>query len=59
MESARAEYVFLLDRSGSMSGMRINKAKEALGLFLKSLPQDCYFQVYSFGSCYQKLFLKS
>jgi uncharacterized protein YegL len=59
MESARAEYVFLLDRSGSMSGMRINKAKEALGLFLKSLPQDCYFQVYSFGSSYQKLFLKS
>lgn len=56
MESAKGEYVFLLDRSGSMSGTRIEKAKQALAFFLKSLPQDSYFQIYSFGSSYTTLF---
>ncbi len=56
MDAVRGEYVFLLDRSGSMSGQAIEKAKEALILFLKSLPIDTYFQVVSFGSEDQKLF---
>lgn len=59
MEGAKGEYIFLLDRSGSMSGARIDKAKQALTFFLKSLPQDTYFQVYSFGTSFTTLFPSS
>ena len=42
-----------------MDGARINKAKEALIIFLKSLPMNCYFNIYSFGSKYNKIFEQS
>ena len=38
IENAKGEFMFLIDRSGSMGGSRIQKAKEALILFIKSLP---------------------
>ncbi|XP_061170035.1 von Willebrand factor A domain-containing protein 5A-like [Saccostrea echinata] len=53
------EFVFIIDRSGSMMGSRIEKAKEALLLMLKSLPVNCIFNVVSFGSSYSKLFTRS
>ena len=59
LKSARGEYIFVLDRSGSMLGTRVERAKKALLLFLKSLPQDSYFQIYSFGSSYSTLFTNS
>ena len=48
--------IFLIDRSGSMGGDSIKKAKEALILFLHALPMDCYFNIISFGSRFSGLF---
>ncbi|XP_031150780.1 von Willebrand factor A domain-containing protein 5A-like isoform X2 [Sander lucioperca] len=53
------EFVFLLDRSGSMDGARIKSARDTLLLLLKSLPMGCYFNIYSFGSSYEHIFPKS
>lgn len=70
VEASRAcgEFVFLVDRSGSMespmsnqnnSQLRIEAAKETLLLLLKSLPMGCYFNIYGFGSTYEKFFPES
>ncbi|XP_077750090.1 von Willebrand factor A domain-containing protein 5A isoform X3 [Canis aureus] len=62
------EFVFLMDRSGSMhcpiskqdkSQLRIEAAKETLILLLKSLPIGCYFNVYGFGTSYEAFFPNS
>ena len=63
--SPDSELIFLVDRSGSMgfgagSGKSpMEQCKDALKLFLKSLPESCLFNIVSFGSSYQKLFSKS
>lgn len=43
-------FVFIVDRSGSMSGSKMNTTNEALVLFLKSLPAGSRFDIISFGS---------
>ncbi|XP_068441101.1 von Willebrand factor A domain-containing protein 5A-like [Clinocottus analis] len=53
------EFVFLMDRSGSMQGPRIKSATDTLLLLLKSLPMGCYFNIHSFGSSYEHIFPKS
>ena len=47
-EGAGKEYIFLIDRSGSMK-YTIELAKEALILFLQSLPTGCKFNICSYG----------
>ena len=43
-------FIFLVDRSGSMQMRgRMDIAKEALTLFMRSLPEGCMFSVISFG----------
>uniref|UniRef100_A0A8C5PIL0 von Willebrand factor A domain containing 5A n=1 Tax=Leptobrachium leishanense TaxID=445787 RepID=A0A8C5PIL0_9ANUR len=62
------EFVFLMDRSGSMecamnskpnSPQRIQSAKDTLVLLLKSLPLGCYFNIFGFGSSFESFFPES
>lgn len=49
MDEFEGEILFLADRSGSMDGPKIDELKDALLVFLKSLPTKCKFNIYSFG----------
>ncbi|KAF5908291.1 von Willebrand factor A domain-containing protein 5A-like isoform X1, partial [Clarias magur] len=66
--SSCGEFVFVMDRSGSMGCQmhngqgaqeRIMCARDTLLLMLKSLPLDCYFNIYGFGSHFESFFPKS
>lgn len=59
MENVRANFMFIIDRSGSMQGERIEIAKKALELCLRSLPYDSFFNVISFGNSFTFLHPKS
>lgn len=51
------EFIFVVDCSGSMGDEnKIGLARQAMLLFLKSLPVNCYFNILRFGSDYQALF---
>jgi uncharacterized protein with von Willebrand factor type A (vWA) domain len=55
-EKARGEYIFVVDRSGSMQGDRMEMTKEVLMQVLDLLPKDSLFQIISFGTHYTQMF---
>ncbi|XP_048014651.1 von Willebrand factor A domain-containing protein 5A-like isoform X3 [Megalobrama amblycephala] len=57
--ATQGEFIFVMDRSGSMSNTRIESAKDTLLLLLKSLPMGCYFNIYGFGSRFESFYPKS
>merc|ERR1719186_1973842 len=59
LKDHQVEAVFLVDCSGSMRGQSMNLAKEALQVFLHSLPVSSYFNIILFGSSFQSLFPQS
>ncbi|XP_030363434.1 von Willebrand factor A domain-containing protein 5B1 isoform X2 [Strigops habroptila] len=56
LRKAQGEFIFLIDRSRSMSGVNINCVKDALLVILKSLMPACLFNVIGFGSTFKTLF---
>ncbi|KAM6240865.1 von Willebrand factor A domain-containing protein 5B1 isoform 2-T2 [Porphyrio hochstetteri] len=56
LRKAQGEFIFLVDRSRSMSGMNINRVKDALLVILKSLMPACLFNIIGFGSTFKTLF---
>jgi hypothetical protein len=55
----RPEIVFVCDRSGSMAGSNIKALRDALKVFLKSLPIGVKFNICSFGSHHSFLWKNS
>ncbi|HLX61619.1 MAG TPA: VIT domain-containing protein [Planctomycetota bacterium] len=53
------EFVFIIDRSGSMQGQSIARARAALLLALRSLEEGDKFNIVGFGSSYDAMFKES
>ncbi|KAL4466766.1 hypothetical protein ABPG74_010363 [Tetrahymena malaccensis] len=59
VELMKAEFLLLIDRSGSMEGSNIETAKQSLIFFLKSLPEGSIYNIISFGSDYSIMYSQS
>uniref|UniRef100_H3BGV1 von Willebrand factor A domain containing 5B1 n=1 Tax=Latimeria chalumnae TaxID=7897 RepID=H3BGV1_LATCH len=59
LKKAQGEFIFLMDRSGSMSGINISRVKDAMIVILKSLAPACLFNIIGFGSTFRTLFPSS
>ncbi|XP_029803188.1 von Willebrand factor A domain-containing protein 5B1 isoform X2 [Suricata suricatta] len=59
LRKTHGEFIFLIDRSGSMSGTNIHHVKDAMLVALKSLMPACLFNVIGFGSTFKTLFPSS
>jgi hypothetical protein len=55
MGKINCEYMFIVDCSGSMDEEnKIGYARQAMSIFLKSLPIGSYFNIFRFGSSYEQ-----
>eukprot|EP00026_Physarum_polycephalum_P021144 Phypoly_transcript_24210.p1 GENE.Phypoly_transcript_24210~~Phypoly_transcript_24210.p1 ORF type:complete len:114 (+),score=12.87 Phypoly_transcript_24210:42-344(+) len=51
----KADFIFVVDRSGSMTGQQIEDAKSALKILLRSIPEGSKFNIVGFGSTFKKM----
>jgi len=56
LQPSPVELTFLVDRSGSMSGLNLHMLKDAMAVFLRSLPSNCLLQLVEFQSNWSKCF---
>jgi hypothetical protein len=59
VDDFNGEIIFVADRSGSMGGSKMDTLRDAMTVFLKSLPKECHLNIYSFGNSYSSLWEKS
>ncbi|XP_053545827.1 von Willebrand factor A domain-containing protein 5B1 [Bombina bombina] len=59
LSKTQGEFIFLLDRSGSMSGVNITRVRDAMLVILKSLMPTSLFNIIGFGSAFKTLFPSS
>ncbi|XP_033960747.1 von Willebrand factor A domain-containing protein 5B1 [Pseudochaenichthys georgianus] len=59
LHKATRELLFLVDRSGSMSGTNIHRVKDAMVVALKSLPSGTMLNIVGFGTTMKPLFTSS
>ncbi|XP_060750007.1 von Willebrand factor A domain-containing protein 5B1 [Tachysurus vachellii] len=59
LRRVQGEFIFLIDCSGSMSGVNISRVKDAMVVILKSLFPACLFNIIGFGSTFKPLFATS
>ncbi|XP_029969993.1 von Willebrand factor A domain-containing protein 5B1 [Salarias fasciatus] len=59
LHRATRELLFLVDRSGSMSGTNIHRVKDAMVVALKSLPPGTMLNIVGFGTTIKPLFTSS
>ncbi|KAL7387129.1 hypothetical protein ABVT39_018722 [Epinephelus coioides] len=59
LHKATRELLFLVDRSGSMSGTNIHRVKDAMVVALKSLPSVTMLNIVGFGTTIKPLFTSS
>ena len=57
--NSKLEYIFILDRSGSMYGDRIQYLKEATKKIITNLPEEAYFNILCFGTEFEQMFPES
>ncbi|KAM9296999.1 von Willebrand factor A domain-containing protein 5B1, partial [Gastrophryne carolinensis] len=56
LSKMQGEFIFLIDRSGSMSGVNIARVRDAMLVILKSLMPTSLFNIIGFGSSFKSLF---
>jgi len=56
---SNSEFIFVVDRSASMQGLKMDQTRKALEQILATLPEGSLFNIIGFGSNYNSLFDES